>query len=284
MKNTIRPIIGNLLSATLGNFFVLVQPQKADELSKKGMTLMLNSSDLSIKERLMRRAILKKTEKRGNHDALASFHQNYWINKGHDFFLRNRKKQEHIFLPDCEFIFDLLQEQLSKNPNSFNTLVEIGTGDGNVLQHLSTKFPQIEHFVGIDLSEVQTETNTQTYKENPKLQFVAADGFDWIKANGSANMIFVTFMGVLEYFTEQRLQQFFDMLYALGNIMLVAIEPNGLDHDFSKNPNSQTYGFERSFSHNYPMLLKNSGFELWHNSKKTLEENTNFIRFIGAMN
>ena len=273
-----------MLSSTLGNFLVFVQPQKAAELTQKGMTLVMNNTDLTLKERLMRRAILKKTEKSGNHDALAEFHHNYWTNKGHDFFSVNKTKQEHIFLPDCAFIFDMLQEQLSKESNSFKTLVEIGTGDGNILTYLGAKFPQMERLVGIDLSQIQTDINKDRYKENPRLEFVAADGLDWVKKYGQEHMVFVTFMGVLEYFTEQKLQAFFDTLNSLGKIIVVAIEPNGIEHDFTVNPNSQTYGPEHSFSHNYPKLFKNAGFELWHLSKKTFEENFDFISFIGAEN
>lgn len=284
MKYKIRSIIINILSYTLGNFFVFAQPKKAAELAQKGMTLVMSGSDLTLKERLMRRAMLKKTEKNGNHDTLAEFHHNYWTNKGHDFFAANKAKQEHLFLPDCTFIFDILEEQLAKESHTFKTLVEIGTGDGNVLKYLAGRFPQIERFVGIDLSPVQTKINTDTYKKNPKLEFVAADGFDWVKKHGEDHMIFVTFMGVLEYFTEDRLQDFFNELNELGKTMVIAIEPNGIEHDFAVNPNSQTYGSERSFSHNYPKLFKNSSFELWHISKKTLEKNTNFISFIGAKN
>ncbi|MFS4457079.1 class I SAM-dependent methyltransferase [Maribacter sp. 2304DJ31-5] len=283
MKNKIRTIIINILSNTLGNLLVFLQPHKARELSKKGMTLVMKN-DLSVKERLMRRAILKKTEKKGNFKELAEFHENYWANKGADFFDANNKRLEHINLPFCDFIFDLLGEELSKQNEGYHTLVEIGTGNGRVLDYLSTKFHGLDKFIGIDLSEVQTNNNTRYYKKNPKLEFVTSDAFDWVDKHGQGNTIFLTFMGVLEYFTEQKLQDFLIRLNSLGKIIFVAIEPNGINHDFVKNPHSQVYGTERSFSHNYPKLFKNSGFEFWHSSKKTLEGNICFMNFIGAKN
>ena len=138
--------------------------------------------------------------------------------------------------------------------------------------------------VGIDLSEVQIENNKVNYKENPKLEFVAADGFDWVHKHGHENMVFVTFRGVLEYFTEQRLQEFFDKLNGLGKIIFFAIEPNGLDHDFRTNPNSQIYGPECAFSHNYPKLFQNAGFKIWHLSNKIEGEHHDITCIIGAKN
>ena len=111
-------------------------------------------------------------------------------------------------MPESKLTCNALQEQLLKEPNQFRILVEIGTGDGSVLDYLSSKFPEINSMAGIDLSEVQIENNKVHDKENPKPEFVAADGLDWVEKHGHENMVFVTFRGVLEYFAELRLQEF----------------------------------------------------------------------------
>ena len=106
----------------------------------------------------------------------------------------------------------------------------------------------------------------------------------WIKENGTNNMIIFTSGGVLEYFTEQRLQEFFSYLNKLGTSIFIAIEPIGANIDFSKNPNSQPYGVERSFSHDYARLFKNAGFNLWHESKAPSKMHEDYFGVFGAIN
>jgi len=282
--NNFRSLLVNFLSNTIGKLLIIVRPAKAKKLAKDGMTVVLDDSDLSILDRLMRRALLKKIEAKGDFEQLAKLHGNYWKNKGDIFFDKNNNHLEQINLPFCDFIFPLLKEELSKQKEKYSTLVEIGTGNGRVLDYLSTEFKDIDNFIGIDLSDIQTQNNNKYYKKNNKLKFITSDAFDWVEKYGKENTIFLTFMGVLEYFTEQRLQNFLSRISGLGNVVFVAIEPNGYNHDFSKNPHSQIYGSERSFSHNYHLLFKNSGFQLWHTSKKKLKNNRDYISFIGAIN
>jgi hypothetical protein len=282
--NKIRGLIVNFLSNTIGELLIFIRPLKAKKLAKEGMTVVMDKSGLSVLDRLMRRAILKKVENKGDFDQLAKLHENYWKNKGAGFFDENNNRLELVNLPFSDFIFPLLKEELEKQNGNYHTLVEIGTGNGQILDYLSTKFQGIDKFIGIDLSELQTSENILNYKKNTKLEFVAADAFEWVDKFGAGSTVFLTFMGVLEYFTESRLQDFLKKIDSLGKIIFVAIEPNGHDHDFSENPHSQVYGSERSFSHNYHKLFKNSGFELWHSSKKSLNDSRDYISFIGAKN
>lgn len=244
----------------------------------------MNHGKFGMADRLMRNSLIKKAEKNEDFDTLAKFQRDYWVNRGTDFFSMNDGSFENAFLPDCSFVFDILEEELSKESEQFHTLVEIGTGNGKVLNYLANKFPQIDKLVGIDLSAEQIDINAAHYKSNTRLEFAATDGFDWAKAHGKSNMIFVTSRGVLEYFTEERLQEFFNTLNGLGKMIFVAIEPNGVDHDFDVNAGSQPYGHERSFSHNYSALFEKAGFELWHYSKKEMARDDFFFRFVGAKN
>lgn len=275
MKLKIRSILVEILASTYGKMMVLLQPKKARQLFENG-------SAINWTERLIRRAMLKEIEKKKDFDTLAIFHYNYWSNQGDRFFSAIENRFEKIFIPDCAFIFDRLKEKMHIEAESYNELVEIGTGNGKVLNYLSSGFPKIEKLIGIDLSQNQIEINKKQYQQNAKLEFVASDGYEWVKKNGHGNTIFVTNGGVLEYFTEERLQAFLKEINDLGKIFFVAIEPNDIEHNFETNPKSQTYGSERSFSHNYPKLFKDAGFSIWHFSQKPWPGYNYNQTFIGA--
>ena len=281
MKKRIKDYLIRILTVLVGKPLVFLWPSKVKRLSDNGMTLVMNDN-LNVVEKLMRNAVLTKAEKRGEVDKLQELHRNYWTNQGHDFFESTNDRFETIFLPDYAFIFDLLEtrEDLKK----FDTIIEIGTGNGRVLNYLASKFSHLKKLVGIDLSQEQIVLNNEAYSSDSRLEFVASDGFDWVNKNGKGNTIFVTSGGVLEYFTETRLQDFLDKVNSLGKIIFIAIEPNGVNHDFDKNPNSQSYGHERSFSHNYQNLFKKANFDIWHYSQKEYTYNTHLMCFIGAAN
>lgn len=286
MKNKLKSVIYQFLAIPLGNLLVFLQPKKACQLAENRMTLVhMNKNNMSIPERLMRFALVKKLEKIQDYNTIAEMNRNFWINKNAtDLFLETEVGFETDFLPNCTFIFDLLKKELSNQSEEFNTLVEIGIGNGDVLNYLSSEFPTINRFVGIDLSPDQIEINKKKYKNNERLEFVAADAFDWVMEHGQTNTIFVTSRGVLEYFIEARLQEFFNEINRLGKTIFVAIEPNGGDHNFEINPNSQLYGNEPSFSHNYPKLFKNAGFSLWHFSQQPWLGGKDHQTFVGAIN
>lgn len=257
-------------------------PKKAEEFAKTGMTIT-DRSKITFTELFMRKSLLTKVEINSDHETLSEFHKAYWEKQGDNFFAATSDSFENNFLPECSFIFELLKEKLSVENHDFNTIVEIGTGNGKVLNYLSEQLSQIDRFIGIDLSQNQISQNKETYLKNSQLEFVASDAFDWVNTYANKNMIFVTSRGVLEYFTESRLQDFLQQVNRLGNTIFIAIEPNGVDHDLKVNLGSEPYGYERSFSHNYELLFKNAGFNLWHNSKKDSTAD-HYFSYIGADN
>ncbi|WP_339627011.1 class I SAM-dependent methyltransferase [uncultured Winogradskyella sp.] len=283
MKNEFRHIVIKLLTNTVGRLFVFISPKKARELSAKGMTLVMNNN-LSTTERLMRSYMLQCIEKEKDFERLSKFHKNYWVNQGSDFFQSTDTSFENDFLPNCSFIFNHLEEQLKTASETFDTIVEIGTGNGKVLHYLSERFSDIKFCIGIDLSAEQIAVNTEKYKTNNKLNFIEADALEWVKQKAQAQTIFVTSRGVLEYFTEEDLNVLLEKIYNLGQVIFVAIEPNGINHDFNKNPESELYGQERSFSHNYSKVFKEIGYSIWHYSSKPSVKNSFNQTFLGAKN
>lgn len=281
-----KSIIIQNIALVSGNILVFLLPKKAQVMSEDRITLVhKNKKNLSIPERLMRFALVRNLEKIDDFETIAELNRNFWVNnKAVELFIETENTFNTDFLPNCTFILDILKNELENQSEEFDTIVEIGTGNGDVLNYLSSRFPQIKRFVGIDLSEDQIEINNKNFSDNKKLEFVSADAYDWVKEHGHSNIIFISSRGVLEYFLEQRLQEFLIEINLLGKSFFIAIEPNGADHDFEKNPGTQLYGNEPSFSHNYPKLFKNAGFSLWHFSQKTWFEGGNLQTFIGAKN
>ncbi|MEP3371335.1 MAG: class I SAM-dependent methyltransferase [Maribacter dokdonensis] len=248
-----------------GAILVQLQPKKAESLIKKGISFNVGN-ELNLNERLMCAALLKQAEKNKDFNLLAEYHKNFWQQTGRKYFSEKESALNNFFLPHCLPVFEMLKKLLKASPEKYHTMIELGTGSGEVLEYLGRQFPQIEKFVGIDLSADQIEFNTKKYQQYHKLNFVAADGAEWIRENGTDNMIVFTSGGVLEYFTQQQLKYLFKSLNHLKNTIFIAIEPIGVDVDFTKNPNSQPYGIERSFTHNYTQLFEDTGFSLWYQS------------------
>ncbi|SDS37238.1 Methyltransferase domain-containing protein [Maribacter dokdonensis] len=253
------------LKELTGAILVQLQCKKAESIIKKGISFNVGN-ELNFNERLMRAALLKQAEKNEDFNLLANYHKNFWKHTGRKYFSEKGSVLNDFFLPHCLPVFQSLKKLLEGNPEKYHTMIEIGTGNGEVLEYLSRQFPQIEKFVGIDLSTDQIEFNTKKYQQYHKLNFEAADGAEWIRKNGTDNIIVFTSGGVLEYFTQQQLNRLFRSLKYLKNTIFIAIEPIGVDVDFTKNPNSQPYGTERSFSHNYTQLFEDTGFSLWYQS------------------
>ena len=286
MSTNAKSSVVKKIARLLGDVLIILLPKKARQLSENRITLIhKNKAKLNIVERLMRYALVQKLEKIEDHNTIAEKNREFWVkNDAIELFKEREDTFKTDFLPNCTFLFDMLKKELSNQSEQFHTIVEIGTGNGDVLNYLSIEFPQINRFVGIDLSPDQIDLNKIRFKENKKLEFVARDAVDWVKENGQSNTIFVSSRGVLEYFLEQGLQDFLNDINQLGKIFFVAIEPNAADHDFKTQPKTQLYGHEPSFSHNYPHLFKSAGFGFWHSSQVPFLDSGSTRTFIGAKN
>lgn len=90
----IRAFIVYLLSNTVGELLVVLRPGRAKELMKEGITVVIGNDGITVWERLMRRSILKRVEKRNDPNELSELYQSYWKNKGSDFFELNNRRLE----------------------------------------------------------------------------------------------------------------------------------------------------------------------------------------------
>lgn len=121
-------VLYQILSGTLGNALVFLRPEKARQLSENRIALVhRNKKNMSIPERLMRAALLNKLDKIQDYDTIAEQNRNFWINhSATELFSELEDTFNTDFIPHCTFIFELLKNELSNQPEVFNTIVEIG--------------------------------------------------------------------------------------------------------------------------------------------------------------
>ncbi len=154
------------------------------------------------------------------------------------------------------------EKTMAEKPGLYKNFYEIGCGDGQVVNYLSTRLKPIDQFVGIDINERVILSNGMEYK-NPKLHFVCANANDWIAHNSCPGSIFFTNGGVLEYFTERELIGLFSKIAVeLRPSLFAIVEPFAHDFDLESEKASRPFGVEWSFSHNYPQLFTTSGLTI----------------------
>ena len=151
-------------------------------------------------------------------------------------------------------------------------IIEFGCNSGLLLNHMVKELPLIESAIGIDINPQQIQQNQNASHFDSRIEFLTADGADWVLENATPNTLFVTNGGVMEYFRRSRLDQMLQHISSqLAPAIFFAIEPNAADHDLEKVKESIPFGEELSFSHNYKDLFQSNGFNLLHQRATTFE-------------
>ncbi len=143
--------------------------------------------------------------------------------------------------------------------SKFKTICEIGTGNGMVLDYLSNQLSMVNDFIGIDLNKEQILENLQNYN-NPKLKFVKSEIAEYVNKSCGNSTIFVA-CGVFEYFTQNELEELFQLISKKVKPAAIAIsEPINLDlkNDFLSKPRGNI-----AYSHNYPYLMKKYNYHIF---------------------
>ncbi len=98
---------------------------------------------------------------------------------------------------------------------------------------------------------------------DPRIEFAVADADRWIRRSGEGNWLYFSHRGVLEYFPKPSLESLFGHIAreCAPNLVFV-LEPLSIDYDLSRERESRTYGVEFSLSHNYPLILREAGFDI----------------------
>ena len=239
-------------------------------------------NDMSLVEKVIRAAARFRASHDKRYNDLQEYHWQYWES------FRGRKFHEHTektFSTNLERHFkrtiDQIDDYINLHPGHFNSVCEIGTGNGMLLTYFALRFPQLARLVGIDLNSEQVNKNQQLYKD-PRVSFVCSPAQRWIPSNGNPNCIFLTNGGVFEYFSQNLLESLLGFISTKLHPAAVAIfEPIARDYDLNSEESSRPFGNELSFSHNYPRLFRKVGLNII-SSEETHFSGLRFIRLLSV--
>jgi len=253
-----KDIIGGMLARSF--------PARRRAIYRRPTSDPTNAIDRGILFHLKKRAV-----RNGRSRFLQRLHSDFWAGKNGSIFSTNcdHRFQTH-FLSKQQADFNALSHAWQTN-ESVRNIIEIGTCSGLLLQYLNENLDGIESIVGIDINETQISENQRRHA-NTRLQFLHANGIEWVIDNAKPGTMLVTNGGVLEYFTQRDVESLFQFI---GNNAAPSIvycsEPISADFDLDQNRESIPFGEELSFSHNYPMLLTEAGFTILNKSETCCE-------------
>lgn len=212
-------------------------------------------------------ARLERAKLRGDQKAIEAALAGFWKGETGDFFYaRYRHRFDTSFLGPHRII---VSELVALNAKAgFRRLVEVGCGDGQVLDYLATEMPSVEALVGIDINPTIIERNHATYADRPRLSFEHAHAGTWLPRHVSAGTVLLTYGGVMEYFSEPDLRALYTAHAGAaqpghgGANAVALVEPLAPEHDMERQRQSFVFGAESSFSHNYPFLLADCGYDV----------------------
>lgn len=259
------------LKGMLGIVLALIFPTKRALVERYATIPWHYEPGFSKVEHWIRFGLFYRLGKQDNSE-LMDIHQNFWKNQLSNEYYRNTQNRfQDTFLPNFSRFIDVLDEQLTQG--KIEQIVEIGTGDGQLLAHLAKRWPQ-RRCVGLDLSQDQIALNKAHYQLN-NLEFSAGDAAELITQHEPKATLYLTGLGVFEYFQYDKLMALLDEIRSKheGN-MLFLTEPVYGDADLSQDFESYVYGDEQSFSHAYPHILKREGWQLLVNEQvQAIEHN-----------
>ncbi|MGH1486110.1 MAG: class I SAM-dependent methyltransferase [Cellvibrionaceae bacterium] len=249
------------LAGLIGSYLLPLFPKKSNKLKNQDFTLAHANNNYSFLDNILRLGLLHNIIKTDNTTELADYHQKFWQSDAATAY-HEKTLSEDAILPAFAHITDDIDNIITTSGYEFSTLCEIGSGSGQLLNHLSKSITRVDQFIGIDLSQDTADACNQRYPED-NIQFVAGDAKEWIKNNGQSHWVYVSYRGVLEYFPQDTLLAFLsDTKQACKPCIFVIVEPLGINHDLENSTQSEPYSAEFSFSHHYEHLFSSAGFDI----------------------
>jgi len=258
---------GRRFRAALGNVLRRLRPRLSEAVDAAPFDPSWGAAG-----RLIRNAHLAEAVGCGDHEKLRRYFTHYWASgTSVEFFEGFAHRFEDLFLRHHAVIATHLAGLLPKLGDGPVRLVEVGSGDGRVLEWLSQALPGIATFHGIDLNEREVEKCRDRHRGSPRLHFHVGDLLAWLRAHPAPRTILVTNGGVFEYLLENELRALFAELRESCSPCLVAVtESIADDHDLVRETSSLPYGHEFAFSHNYPAILRDAGYTIeWQRNRPT---------------
>ncbi|HEX5379572.1 MAG TPA: class I SAM-dependent methyltransferase [Phenylobacterium sp.] len=240
---------------------------RAAELALPGLSREIDENRNTGRAARLKRAILRarlaRAHSKGDtasiEDTLAAFWKG---NAGDRFHEHHSELRFQLFLDQHAGAIDALADVLQGAGADFHRLVEIGCGDGAVLDYCVERLPQIREAVGLDVNaEVIARTNAARPSDD-RCAFFNAEAGDWLAANPRPGTVMLSNGGVLEYFSQESFDGLLRTLAAAAPAAMVLIEPVAAHHDLDRQPQSFVFGEENSFSHNHRRRLSEAGFRI----------------------
>ena len=264
-----------LLKGTAGRVLMTMRPELSSEIRKTPF-----ANGLPLSGRLIRNGHFMNAVGAHDHGMIRDFLRDYWSSGASDEFYEGLShRYETLFLRYHSSIVGETARAMKRTGRTFRQMVEIGAGDGKILDHFSRHLADVPAFHGVDVNLPQVENNRRIYQANPKLSFHHSDGLHWLNENGGTGTILVTNGGVLEYFTRPELEDLFGRMGSgWGPCVVSLTESIAADHDLVNESWTYPYGWELSLSHNYIALLQDAGFTITHvNDRLTTPEEAETI-------
>ena len=237
----------------------IVAANRTKQLRDSPTSKPTNLQDKLIMDFLKRHAMLNK-----HADFFERLHIDFWQGEGGIEFSQNCDHRfEDLFLAKQKIEFDQLREVWNQlRPKH---IIEFGCNSGLLLNYLTTQLEGVQSSTGIEINAQQVQQNQASDSFDPRIQFTATEGGEWLFENATANSLYVSNGGVLEYFKRERLDEMLTHITAqLRPAVFFASEPVADDHDWTLSTESIPFGEELSFSHNYTDLFESNGFSIVH--------------------
>lgn len=247
------------LARTLaGTMVEVLRPALARELDRgEGGGRALRAKSLILHARLARARL------RGDEAAISRALAAYWRADTGDFFYDTyRARFAGWFHGRHRALIDRMLARAGQG--DITRLVELGCGDGQALAHCAAHLPALARLDGLDLNARIIARNRDRHGADPRIGFHAGDGVAWLLAHAGPGMVLLSYGGVLEYVAPARLRALFAHLAGLRPGVIALVEPLDPAHDLAAEAQARVFGAEKSFSHNYPAVLRATGWTiLW---------------------
>lgn len=225
----------------------------------------INTGTHSGKDLRLKRAILyarsHRAKKLGNEEVMENTLHQFWkTDTANDYYNRYGERFQDWFLGPHQALIDRIDDYSQRN--NIEQMIEVGCGDGRVLDHCATRLTGIKKFIGLDINPMIINENKQRYAASKNMDFVSANAQEWVPRNTGPGSLLFTYGGVLEYFSQNGLNKLFERHTRQHGSVIALVEPLDPSHDLENDPDSHIFGLENSFSHNYRRILDKFNYNI----------------------
>ena len=250
------------VKAAAGVLLMTFLPKRRKSIEEIATIPWHSDKSLNGVDRLIRAGILWLRSRDKSGAEMSKLHQGFWREQSADeYYAGTANRFEKLFLPHFDQFIDVVGHTIEQK--GIRNVVEIGCGDGQLLRHLKRKV-LADRYIGLDLSKDQIKKNLEADQEQT-VEYYSGDAAQWIAEKSPSSTLYVTGLGVLEYFTQSQLTS---LLSNIANTFAPAaalfIEPVDKGANFIEFDESYVAGEEHSFTHNYAKRLTESGWSISH--------------------